>query len=144
MFLAASISATFGPTPRTYITGVSRPGTVWMLNGLRPAGQTRIARAYFLNPLCVRARLQSCRKSGVEAGALAPGGLDQNVRKPLMKHALRRIRFVDAHLCFNGFGQGEFGSGEVVHLLKVEPELRAVIEEAGQAKRRVGSDGALA
>jgi hypothetical protein len=32
-------------------------------------------------------------------------------------------RFVDTHLCFNGFDQGEFGFGEVVYLLKVEPEL---------------------
>jgi hypothetical protein len=28
MPLAASIRATFGPTPRTYITGVSRVGTI--------------------------------------------------------------------------------------------------------------------
>jgi hypothetical protein len=51
---------------------------------------------------------------------------------------------VRAHLSYNGFGQGELGFGEVVHLLKVEPELRAVIEEAGQAQSRVGGDGALA
>src|SRR5579863_5068656 len=31
MFLAASASTRRGPTPRTYITGVSRPGTFWML-----------------------------------------------------------------------------------------------------------------
>jgi len=37
--LAASISATFGPTPRTYITGVSRLATLRMLNGLRARGQ---------------------------------------------------------------------------------------------------------
>src|SRR5580693_7752183 len=40
MALAASIAATLGPTPRTYITGVSRPGTVWMLHGVRGSGQT--------------------------------------------------------------------------------------------------------
>jgi hypothetical protein len=31
-----------------------------------------------------------------------------------------------------------------VHLLKIEPELRAVIKEAGQAQSRIGGDGALA
>src|ERR1035438_8570190 len=41
MFLAASNSATRGPTPRTYMTGVSRPGTVWMLNGSCAGEQTR-------------------------------------------------------------------------------------------------------
>jgi len=51
----------------------------------------------------------------------------------LIGRFLSRICFVDAHLCFNGLGQGELGFGEVVHLLKIEPELRAVIEEAGQA-----------
>lgn len=41
-----------------------------------------------------------------------------------------RIRFVDPHLGFNGFGQSEFGLGEIVHLLKIEPELQAVEDGA--------------
>ena len=40
MPLAASISETRGPTPLTYITGVSRLGTLWMLNGACAKGQT--------------------------------------------------------------------------------------------------------
>src|ERR1017187_7252296 len=36
MPLKASISDTRGPTPRTYITGVSRPGTLRMLKHLPP------------------------------------------------------------------------------------------------------------
>src|ERR1700733_8863224 len=31
MFLATNIGAICGPTPRTYMMGVSRPGTFWML-----------------------------------------------------------------------------------------------------------------
>src|ERR1035438_381147 len=45
MSLAASISATFGPTPRTYITGVSRPGTIWMLQHLSPGWAPALARS---------------------------------------------------------------------------------------------------
>src|ERR1700722_15883366 len=114
MSLAASISASFGPTPRTYMMGVSRPGTIRMLKhpphhrvAMRPVPQTA-------------------------------GRIQCKIRR------LSHIRCVDRHLGFNRLGQSEFGFGEVVHLLKVEPELRAIVEEAGKAQSRVGSDGSLA
>lgn len=46
MPLAASISATRGPTPRTYMTGVSKLGTEWMLysNPIAPQLAQREAR----------------------------------------------------------------------------------------------------
>ena len=50
---------------------------------------------------------------------------------------LSGIRFVDAHFCFNGFAQREFGFSEVVHLLKIEPEFGLLSKN--RAKRRAVS-----
>src|SRR5579863_8144344 len=48
------------------------------------------------------------------------------------------------HLALNGLMQFHSRFREIVLLLKIHPELRAVAEEARQAERGVGSDGAPA
>src|ERR1700734_78162 len=51
MPLAPSNSATRGPTPRTYITGVSRAGTSWMLNADGADDEARSPRRRMHDPL---------------------------------------------------------------------------------------------
>jgi len=46
----------------------------------------QVPRASCVSPLCVRARLQSCRKGVVEVWALAPEGFNKKANEPFMKH----------------------------------------------------------
>jgi hypothetical protein len=51
---------------------------------------------------------------------------------------------VGLNVPLNRFAQFKASLGQVVHLLEVEPELRAVAEELRQAERRVGRDRSAA
>jgi len=51
---------------------------------------------------------------------------------------------VGLNLTFNGMFQFDLCLGQVMHLLQVQPELRAVPKEASKAKRRIRRDGASA